>query len=91
MAGVSPASDQTLLPEPSTAGATPEGDLMSCDRSHGTDVVAIPRNAATPWAGTHGAGCVTCCFDGLVLTGPTVGQRHPFRCMDGIDILQQRP
>jgi len=65
---------------------------MSFDHIHGTDAVADPRNAATRRALTHRVGSVlTRCNDGLLLTRLTVGQRHPFRCMDGIGILRRRP
>lgn len=67
---------------------------MTCFSGHGSDAVADHRNAKARWAGTHRAGCVF--FLTTSLTSASYGRGFSvavitFRCMDGIDILQQQP
>ncbi len=66
---------------------------MTCFTGHGSDAVADPVNEKARWAGTHRARFVDLPAypPGLLPTACPSESAPPFRCMDGIDILRQRP
>lgn len=66
---------------------------MTFHTSHGSDVVAEHVNEKARWAGTHRAVFVDLPADPLAVsvTALTSVPAPPSRCMDGIDILRQRP
>jgi len=66
---------------------------MSAHHGHGTEVVTDPRNEATRRADTRRVVFVSFSrrLAGPAYHGQTSVTATPQRCMDGIDILPQRP